>query len=157
LIETSTTAHISSIHTGTCYMLLPAADAADARFVPTHRPFHVITIGAPVPPYTVTGYPLGPPFRSCFQACFLDQTSALLTYPDSPSSLSLSSAALWILSSQRSTRARHATYFTVSLARSLNTHRWRWPSCTPYSRRFLPRPHRHRRSLPCHRVLWEGL
>ena len=92
-------------------MLLPAADAADARFVPAHRSFRIIAIGAPVPPYT--GYPLDPPFRSRFQARFLDQTSALLAYPDSSSSLPPSSAALWkvlrdlVLATQYASEARH--------------------------------------------------
>ncbi|KAH8981377.1 hypothetical protein EDB86DRAFT_3087168 [Lactarius hatsudake] len=61
------------------HLLLSPADAADARFVPAHPSFRVIAIGAPVPPYT--GYPLDPPFRSRFQARFLDPTSALLPYP----------------------------------------------------------------------------
>ena len=93
-------------------MLLPSADAADTRFVPAHPSFRVIAIGAPVPPYT--GYPLDPPFRSRFQARFLDPTSALLAYPDSPSLLPEASAALWtilrdlILATQYASETRHA-------------------------------------------------
>ena len=93
-------------------MLLPSADAADTRFVPAHPSFRVIAIGAPVPPYT--GYPLDPPFRSRFQARFLDPTSALLAYPDSPSLLPEASAALWtilrdlVLATQYASETRHA-------------------------------------------------
>ena len=92
------------------HMLLPAANAADTRFVPAHRSFRVIAIGAPVPPYT--GYPLDPPFRSRFQARFLDPTSGLFAYPDS-SPLPPSSAALWktlrdlVLATQYASEARH--------------------------------------------------
>jgi hypothetical protein len=93
-------------------MLLPTADAADARFVPAHRSFRVIAIGAPVPPYT--GYPLDPPFRSRFQARFLDPTSALLAFPDTaPGSLPPSSAVLWkvlrdlVLATQYASESRH--------------------------------------------------
>jgi von Willebrand factor A domain-containing protein 8 len=92
-------------------MLLPPAAAADARFVPAHPSFRVIAIGAPVPPYT--GYPLDPPFRSRFQARFLDPTSALLAYPDSPNALPEASAALWtilrdlVLTTQYASESRH--------------------------------------------------
>ncbi|KAI0296956.1 AAA domain-containing protein [Multifurca ochricompacta] len=93
------------------HILLPPADAADARFVPAHPSFRVIAIGAPVPPYT--GYPLDPPFRSRFQARFLDPTSALLAYPDSPDALPEASAPLWkilrdlVLATQYASEARH--------------------------------------------------
>ena len=94
------------------HLLLSPADAADARFVPAHPSFRVIAIGAPVPPYT--GYPLDPPFRSRFQARFLDPTSALLAYPHSSDPLPEASAALWttlrnlILATQYASEARHA-------------------------------------------------
>ncbi|KAI0265323.1 AAA domain-containing protein [Gloeopeniophorella convolvens] len=98
------------------HALLPDADAADARFVPAHPAFRVIAIGAPVPPYT--GYPLDPPFRSRFQARFLDPTGALLALPaDAPapdSELPAASASLWrtlrdlVLATQRASEARHA-------------------------------------------------
>lgn len=93
-------------------MLLSPADAADTRFVPAHPSFRVIAIGAPVPPYT--GYPLDPPFRSRFQARFLDPTSALLAYPHSSNPLSGASAALWttlrdlVLATQYASEARHS-------------------------------------------------
>ncbi|KAI9450095.1 AAA domain-containing protein [Lactarius psammicola] len=94
------------------HLLLSPADAADARFVPAHPSFRVIAIGAPVPPYT--GYPLDPPFRSRFQARFLDPTSALLAYPHPSNPLSGASAALWttlrdlVLATQYASEARHS-------------------------------------------------
>jgi len=92
-------------------MLLPPADAADARFVPAHPSFRVIAIGAPVPPYS--GYPLDPPFRSRFQARFLDPTSALLHSHIDADALPPSSAALWkvicdlVLATQYASESRH--------------------------------------------------
>lgn len=44
--------------------------------IPAHKNFRVIAIAAPVPPYP--GYPLDPPFRSRFQARFLDPVGSLL-------------------------------------------------------------------------------
>ncbi|KAF8263236.1 AAA domain-containing protein [Lactarius quietus] len=94
------------------HLLLSPADAADARFVPAHPSFRVIAIGAPVPPYI--GYPLDPPFRSRFQARFLDPTSALLAYTHPPNPLSEASGALWttlrdlVLATQYASEARHA-------------------------------------------------
>ncbi|KAI0252774.1 hypothetical protein BJV78DRAFT_1281368 [Lactifluus subvellereus] len=77
------------------HTLIPPADAVDARFTPAHPSFRVIAIGALVPP--CTGYPLDPPFRSCFQMRFLDPISTLLAYPDSPRVLPEVSAALWTI------------------------------------------------------------
>lgn len=94
------------------HLLLSPADAADARFVPAHPSFRVIAIGAPVPPYS--GYPLDPPFRSRFQAHFLDPTSALLAYPHPSNPLSETSTPLWttlrniVLATQHASEARHA-------------------------------------------------
>ncbi|KAJ2919670.1 hypothetical protein MD484_g680, partial [Candolleomyces efflorescens] len=45
-------------------------------FIPAHKNFRVIAIAAPVPPYP--GYPLDPPFRSRFQARFIDPIGSLL-------------------------------------------------------------------------------
>jgi hypothetical protein len=70
-------AHILHPHQ---HLLLSPADAVDALFVPAHPSFRVIKIGTPVPPSSYTGYTLDPPFRSRFQAHFLDPTSALLAY-----------------------------------------------------------------------------
>ena len=49
-------------------------------FIPAHKNFRVIAIAAPVPPYP--GYPLDPPFRSRFQARFIDPVGALLSLSD---------------------------------------------------------------------------
>jgi len=46
-------------------------------FIPAHKNFRVIAIAAPVPPYP--GYPLDPPFRSRFQARFIDPLGSLLS------------------------------------------------------------------------------
>ncbi|KAI0254247.1 hypothetical protein BJV78DRAFT_1280268 [Lactifluus subvellereus] len=86
--ETPMMAHTSST-------LFPPADAVDARFIPAHPSFRILAIGAPVPP--CTGYSLDPPFRSRFQVRFLDPTSILLAYPDSPRVLLEVSAALWTI------------------------------------------------------------
>ncbi|KAH8980661.1 AAA domain-containing protein [Lactarius akahatsu] len=94
------------------HLLLSPADAADARFVPAHPSFRVIAIGAPVPPYT--GYPLDPPFRSRFQARFLDPTSALLAYPNPSTPLLGGPDALWttlrdlVLATQFASETRHS-------------------------------------------------
>ncbi|KAH9046612.1 AAA domain-containing protein [Lactarius hengduanensis] len=94
------------------HLLLSPADAADARFVPAHPSFRVIAIGAPVPPYT--GYPLDPPFRSRFQARFLDPTSALLAYPHPSTPLLGGPDALWttlrdlVLATQFASETRHS-------------------------------------------------
>lgn len=48
-------------------------------FIPAHKNFRVIAIAAPVPPYP--GYPLDPPFRSRFQARFVDPVGSLLALP----------------------------------------------------------------------------
>lgn len=45
-------------------------------FIPAHENFRVIAIAAPVPPYP--GHPLDPPFRSRFQARFIDSIGASL-------------------------------------------------------------------------------
>jgi von Willebrand factor A domain-containing protein 8 len=49
---------------------------SDKKFIPAHKNFRVIAIGAPVPPYP--GYPSDPPFRSRFQARFCDPVGSLL-------------------------------------------------------------------------------
>lgn len=83
------------------------------RFIPAHRNFRVIAIAAPVPPYA--GYPIDPPFRSRFQARFVDPVGALLSL-SSPNTapLSTQSAALYdkiqsiILAVQYASESRHA-------------------------------------------------
>ncbi|PPQ92175.1 hypothetical protein CVT25_008949 [Psilocybe cyanescens] len=52
-------------------------------FIPAHKNFRVIAIAAPVPPYP--GYPLDPPFRSRFQARFVDPVGSLLSIVHSSS------------------------------------------------------------------------
>ena len=56
----------------------------DKLFIPAHKNFRVVAIAAPVPPYP--GYPLDPPFRSRFQARFIDPVGSLtaLETPDTP-------------------------------------------------------------------------
>ncbi|KAH9924969.1 AAA domain-containing protein [Epithele typhae] len=58
------------------YELLDTNEFDSAEFIPAHKNFRVIAIAAPVPPYP--GYPLDPPFRSRFQARFVDPLGALL-------------------------------------------------------------------------------
>ncbi|SNX86583.1 uncharacterized protein MEPE_05292 [Melanopsichium pennsylvanicum] len=45
-------------------------DGKPSRFIPVHPNFRVIATGVPVPPYR--GYPLDPPFRSRFQARWIE-------------------------------------------------------------------------------------
>ncbi|KAF9485607.1 hypothetical protein BDN70DRAFT_847463 [Pholiota conissans] len=66
------------------YAQLEATSTQDKVFIPAHKNFRVIAIAAPVPPYP--GYPLDPPFRSRFQARFIDPVCALLSFSSSPSS-----------------------------------------------------------------------
>ncbi|KAH8112896.1 AAA domain-containing protein [Phellopilus nigrolimitatus] len=54
---------------------------SELAFIPAHRNFRVIAIAAPVPPYP--GYPLDPPFRSRFQARFIDPLAASLSLENS--------------------------------------------------------------------------
>ena len=99
------------------HALLEASDSkhktAGKLFVPAHKNFRVIAIAAPVPPYA--GYPLDPPFRSRFQARFVDPVGALLAliHPAPSAPLSTPSTALanklrdLILSTQYASEARH--------------------------------------------------
>ncbi|KAI0752632.1 AAA domain-containing protein [Daedaleopsis nitida] len=64
------------------YELLDSAEDS-STFIPAHKNFRVIAIAAPVPPYP--GYPLDPPFRSRFQARFVDPMGALLALQGSAS------------------------------------------------------------------------
>jgi hypothetical protein len=57
-------------------LLPPDVAENDATFVPAHPRFRVIAIAAPVPPNT--GHPLDPPFRSRFQARFVEPAGAML-------------------------------------------------------------------------------
>ncbi|KAI9056427.1 hypothetical protein FKP32DRAFT_1599153 [Trametes sanguinea] len=60
------------------YALLDQSGSSGV-FIPAHKNFRVIAIAAPVPPYP--GYPLDPPFRSRFQARFVDPMGSLLALP----------------------------------------------------------------------------
>jgi hypothetical protein len=66
------------------YELLDKSADKDKLFIPAHKNFRVVVIAAPVPPYP--GYPLDPPFRSRFQARFIDPVGSLtaLGAPDTP-------------------------------------------------------------------------
>ncbi|KDR77148.1 hypothetical protein GALMADRAFT_246376 [Galerina marginata CBS 339.88] len=66
------------------YAQLATADTEQGKvFIPAHKNFRVIAIAAPVPPYP--GYPLDPPFRSRFQARFVDPVGSLLSLTNSSS------------------------------------------------------------------------
>ncbi|KAH7915875.1 AAA domain-containing protein [Hygrophoropsis aurantiaca] len=80
-------------------------------FIPAHKAFRVIAIAAPVPPYP--GYPLDPPFRSRFQARFIDPVGALLALSNSSPSASTAPPFFQkirdiILSTQYASENRHA-------------------------------------------------
>ena len=72
------------------HALLPGSDTRKT-FIPAHASFRVIALGVPVPPYK--GYPLDPPFRSRFQARFLDSLGSLISL--AKSSLSEKDAPLF--------------------------------------------------------------
>ncbi|VDB87134.1 unnamed protein product [Peniophora sp. CBMAI 1063] len=57
-------------------LLAPDVAKRETMFIPAHDRFRVIAMAAPVPPNV--GYPLDPPFRSRFQARFVDPARALL-------------------------------------------------------------------------------
>ncbi|KAH8102169.1 AAA domain-containing protein [Cristinia sonorae] len=61
------------------FALMDPSDTSNPkkRFIPAHAKFRVIAIAAPVPPYV--GYPIDPPFRSRFQARFIDPIGAMLS------------------------------------------------------------------------------
>ena len=60
------------------YAQLEASNIEPGKvFIPAHKNFRVLAIAAPVPPYP--GYPLDPPFRSRFQARFIDPVGSMLS------------------------------------------------------------------------------
>ncbi|CDO72121.1 hypothetical protein BN946_scf184962.g64 [Trametes cinnabarina] len=82
-------------------------------FIPAHKNFRVIAIAAPVPPYP--GYPLDPPFRSRFQARFVDPMGSILALRESGSTPSQGADSQFyqklrdiILSTQIASESRHA-------------------------------------------------
>ncbi|KAK0223975.1 AAA domain-containing protein [Armillaria fumosa] len=79
------------------------------NFIPAHKNFRVIAIAAPVPPYP--GYPLDPPFRSRFQARFMDPVGAMISLSNTVDSKTIplyTQIRDIILSTQYSTESRHA-------------------------------------------------
>ncbi|KAK0451876.1 AAA domain-containing protein [Armillaria borealis] len=79
------------------------------NFIPAHKNFRVIAIAAPVPPYP--GYPLDPPFRSCFQARFMDPVGAMVSLSNTVDSKTIplyTQIRDIILSTQYSSESRHA-------------------------------------------------
>ncbi|KAF9495262.1 hypothetical protein BDN71DRAFT_1447943 [Pleurotus eryngii] len=85
-------------------------DTTGKLFIPAHKDFRVIAIAAPVPPYP--GYPLDPPFRSRFQARFIDPLGAAMALHkavESPSPPSIFTKLRdLILSTQYASESRHA-------------------------------------------------
>ncbi|KAL0946287.1 hypothetical protein HGRIS_012537 [Hohenbuehelia grisea] len=88
------------------------AGSSSKLFIPAHRNFRVIAIAAPVPPYP--GYPLDPPFRSRFQARFIDPLGSSLTLqrsiekPDTAMGPLFTRLRDLILSTQFASESRHA-------------------------------------------------
>lgn len=68
--------HRYALHDSTKNPFSPTAKMDEVKLVPAHIRFRVIALGAPVPPYP--GYPLDPPFRSRFQARFIDPVGAMM-------------------------------------------------------------------------------
>ncbi|KAI0708684.1 AAA domain-containing protein [Earliella scabrosa] len=93
------------------YELLDSKEAGSTTFIPAHKNFRVIAIAAPVPPYP--GYPLDPPFRSRFQARFVDPMGSLLALQGSGASESVFTTPLYeklrdiIASTQIASESRH--------------------------------------------------
>ncbi|KAF8624743.1 hypothetical protein AX17_007074 [Amanita inopinata Kibby_2008] len=86
-------------------------DDAGKVFIPAHKNFRVIAIAAPVPPYP--GYPLDPPFRSRFQARFIDPVGSLMALCDAGTQDQQSFTLFkklrdLILSTQFASESRHA-------------------------------------------------
>ncbi|KAJ7165324.1 AAA domain-containing protein [Mycena filopes] len=77
------------IHPHRYAQLDASRDGSGNLFIPAHKNFRVIAIAAPVPPFP--GHPLDPPFRSRFQARFVDPVAALLALcgPSPPSTTAL--------------------------------------------------------------------
>ncbi|KAJ3983012.1 AAA domain-containing protein [Lentinula detonsa] len=91
------------------------------NFLPAHKNFRVIAIAAPVPPYP--GYPLDPPFRSRFQARFIDPLGALLVLagssPTGSDTTVYTALRSVILAAQYSSESRHALDFVPSAKSAL--------------------------------------
>ncbi|KAI0372412.1 hypothetical protein BV20DRAFT_939833 [Pilatotrama ljubarskyi] len=91
------------------YALLDPDEPGSSAFIPAHKNFRVIAIAAPVPPYP--GYPLDPPFRSRFQARFVDPLGSLLALARGdvppPSARMYEKLRDIILSTQIASESRH--------------------------------------------------
>ncbi|KAJ7173000.1 AAA domain-containing protein [Mycena crocata] len=72
------------IHPHRYAQLDASTDGSGNLFIPAHKNFRVIAIAAPVPPFP--GYPLDPPFRSRFQARFVDPVGSFLALCAKPAS-----------------------------------------------------------------------
>ncbi|KAJ7121114.1 AAA domain-containing protein [Mycena epipterygia] len=86
-----------------------STDSSGNLFIPAHKHFRVIAIAAPVPPFP--GYPLDPPFRSRFQARFVDPVGSFLALTpkaDSPIPELETRLRELILSMQYASEARDA-------------------------------------------------
>lgn len=89
----------------------PAEVQAGKRFIPAHKNFRVFAIAAPVPPYT--GYPIDPPFRSRFQARFIDPVGSLLSLRSPSSNMDVTETTFYkhfrdiILATQYASEAHH--------------------------------------------------
>ncbi|KAJ6562445.1 AAA domain-containing protein [Mycena capillaripes] len=70
------------IHPHRYAQLDASTDGSGNLFIPAHKNFRVIAIAAPVPPFP--GFPLDPPFRSRFQARFVDPVGAFLALCPNP-------------------------------------------------------------------------
>ncbi|KZT28299.1 hypothetical protein NEOLEDRAFT_1129681 [Neolentinus lepideus HHB14362 ss-1] len=84
----------------------PHSTSAKDAFIPAHRDFRVVAIAAPVPPYK--GYPLDPPFRSRFQARFIDPVGSMLALTAPFSDSLFNKLRTIILSTQYASESRHS-------------------------------------------------
>ncbi|KAJ7768600.1 AAA domain-containing protein, partial [Mycena maculata] len=97
------------IHPHRYEQLDASTDGSGNLFIPAHKNFRVVAIAAPVPPFP--GYPLDPPFRSRFQARFVDPVGsflALCANPDGPVPALEMRLRELILSTQYASEARDA-------------------------------------------------
>ncbi|KAJ6597514.1 AAA domain-containing protein [Mycena vulgaris] len=97
------------IHPHRYEQLDASTDGSGNLFIPAHKNFRVIAIAAPVPPFP--GYPLDPPFRSRFQARFVDPVGsflALCANSDGPAPEIETRLRELILSTQYASEARDA-------------------------------------------------
>ncbi|KAJ7860618.1 AAA domain-containing protein [Mycena olivaceomarginata] len=97
------------IHPHRFAQLAASTDDSGNLFIPAHKNFRVVAIAAPVPPFP--GHPLDPPFRSRFQARFVDPVGAFLALcppPSVPETELESRLRELVLSTQYASEARDA-------------------------------------------------